>query len=103
MMAHAVSYATESGKREGLQWLSPVDHVLRYADSLIRDAGYPGIETQMHIHFRGRVSVAVLHRGISQLSLRYPVLAARLIEPADREEKRGYWQFRQGEDRKSVV
>ncbi len=97
MTAHAISYASESAKRERLQALSPVDRAIRYADSLIREAGYPGIETQMHVHFRGEVSVDVLQRGISRLSLRYPILAARLVELQDQEEERGYWQFRPGE------
>jgi hypothetical protein len=76
-----------------VQLLNPIDCAMRCADVALRQLGYPGIETQMLVWLAGKVDAAALRTGIARLSDRYPVVAARLIEPGDGDSNRPYWQF----------
>jgi hypothetical protein len=83
--------------KSDVQHLDPIDRVLRCFDSIARQLGYPGIETQMLVWLEGRADAAALHTAITRLSKRFPIVTSRLIEPDRDGTGRSYWQFRPGE------
>jgi hypothetical protein len=62
-------------------------------DRVLRGIGSPGFETQALVWTSKPIDVVALQIAIARLSLRYPVIAARVVESAGR---RPYWSFRAG-------
>ena len=79
-----------------MQLLNPVDRAMRCTDRVARELGYPGIATQMLVWLDGRVSPRRLRQAISRLARRYPIVAARLVEPPAGGTGQLFWQFRPG-------
>jgi hypothetical protein len=77
------------------QPLSAVDLALRCVDRAIRGMGYPGFETQMLVWLAGRVDLARLRHGMLRLSMRHPVLTAKLVERGP-DSRSCYWAFQPG-------
>ena len=76
------------------QFLNPIDRAIRCVNVVVRQLGYPGIETQTLAWLEGRADATTLRRAILRLSRRWPVMASRLVD-ADG-AGRSYWQFQPG-------
>jgi hypothetical protein len=88
---------SERQDRSRVVWpLNAMDRAMRCIDGLIRTMGYPGFETQMLVWLDGRADADALRRGIARLSLRWPVVAARLVEPAGADGDEAHWRLRPG-------
>src|SRR5215510_9537595 len=68
------------------------DRILLEVHRTLRGIGYPGFETQALVWLNGRVNVAGLRASLIRLGRLYPVVTARLVEPANGSGTR--WQFR---------
>jgi hypothetical protein len=90
-------FPNNPGTRTDRQVLNPVDRAMRCADRIARELSYPGIATQMLAWLDDRVSAAPLQQAIWRLTRRYPILAARLVEPTTGTVAQPFWQFRPGE------
>jgi hypothetical protein len=77
------------------QFLNPIDRTIRCIDRVVRQLGYPGIETQMLVWLAGRADAAALGRAIARLGRHYPVMASRLVDGDG--AGRPHWQFRPDE------
>jgi hypothetical protein len=75
------------------QHLNAADRAMLAVDRALRGMGSPGFETQALVWTSTPIDVALLRTAIARLSLRYPVIAARLVECG---ERRPYWSFRPG-------
>lgn len=76
------------------QKLNAVDRLMLSAHNSLREIGHSGFHCQTHLWLRERLDVCALRAALSRLSLRYPVMTSRLIEPGGADDP--YWQFRLG-------
>src|SRR5687768_16077526 len=72
--------------------LGPSDIAMRSVDSIIREMGYPGFETQMLVWLSGRVDADRLRGALGKLAEEFPQVASRLSENENGAGKRACWK-----------
>ena len=76
------------------QGLNAADRLMLSAHNCLREIGHSGFHCQTHLWLRERLDVGALKNALSRLSLEYPVITSRLVEPGGANDP--YWQFRPG-------
>ena len=76
------------------QSLNAVDRLMLSAHNSLREIGHSGFHCQTHLWLRERLDVSALRNALRCLSLRYPVMTSRLVQPGGANGP--YWQFRPG-------
>jgi hypothetical protein len=72
--------------------LGPIDIAMRSVDSIIREMGYPGFETQMLVWLSGRVDADRLRGALGKLTEEFPQVVSRLSENENGAGKRACWK-----------
>jgi hypothetical protein len=79
--------------KSATQPLNAIDRVLLSLNRVLSSSGYAGFETQMFVWLDGRADTPALRSALARLSLRHPILTARLNEHAPGGP---CWQYRRG-------